>query len=205
VNRVAIIDFGVSNLDSVGRALEELGARPYVVSSGDDLGEPDRIVLPGVGAFGVAMANLSSRGLDCALDVAVSDRGTPLLGICLGMQLLASEGTEGGVTPGFGWVPGRVVRLEPQNGDRRIPHVGWNELLHTGSSQLLDGIESGTDVYFVHSYHMIPESSSDIASTTPYCGGFVSTVEHGTVFGVQFHPEKSQRAGSMILRNFLEI
>jgi imidazole glycerol-phosphate synthase subunit HisH len=204
VNRVAIIDFGVSNLDSVGRALEDAGASPYVVASGDDLGEPDRIVLPGVGAFDVAMANLAGRGLDRALDVAVVDRGTPLLGICLGMQLLASEGTEGGVTAGLGWVPGRVVRLEPQNGDRRIPHVGWNELV-PGSSPLFDGIESGTDVYFVHSYHVVPDSTSDIASMTPYCGGFVSAIDRGTVFGVQFHPEKSQRAGAMILRNFLKI
>ena len=205
MNRVAIIDFGVSNLDSVRRAIEEAGARPYIVASADDMGMPDRIVLPGVGSFGVAMANLANRGLDRALDVAVVDKGTPLLGICLGMQLLASEGTESGSTGGLGFVPGHVVRLEPEGGDRRIPHVGWNELVHTDSCPLFEGVESGTDVYFVHSYHMVPDVPSDAVATTPYCGGFVSAVARGTIFGLQFHPEKSQRVGATMLRNFLQV
>jgi imidazole glycerol-phosphate synthase subunit HisH len=205
MNRVAVIDYGVSNLDSVKRSLEDLGACPYIVGSGDELGAPDRIVLPGVGAFGVAMANLESRGLLGALDDAVREGGVPLLGICLGMQLLASEGTEGEATAGLGWIPGRVVRFEPQGEDRRIPHVGWNELVHSGTSQLFDGIESGRDVYFVHSYHLIPESATDAVGTTPYCGGFVSAVARGTIFGVQFHPEKSQRIGAAVLRNFLRV
>ena len=121
------------------------------------------------------------------------------------MQLLASEGTESGSTRGLGWVPGRVVRLEPQGGDRRIPHVGWNELVHPGSFPLFEGVESGTDVYFVHSYHMVPEEPCDAVATTPYCGGFVSAVARGTIFGLQFHPEKSQRVGAIMLRNFLQI
>lgn len=200
-----MIDYGVSNLDSVKRALEEAGACPYIVGSADAMREPDRIVLPGVGAFGVAMANLESRGLVPALDAAVREAGVPLLGICLGMQLLASESSEGEPTPGLGWIPGRVVRFEPQGEDRRIPHVGWNELVHSGSFPLFDGIESGRDVYFVHSYHLIPDAPADAVATTPYCGGFVSAVARGTIFGVQFHPEKSQRIGATLLRNFLRM
>jgi glutamine amidotransferase len=205
MNRVAVIDYGVSNLDSVKRALEEAGACPYIVASAGELREPDRIVLPGVGAFGIAMANLESRGLIGALEAAVLEQEVPLLGICLGMQLLASEGTEGESTAGLGWIPGRVMRLEPQGEDRRIPHMGWNELVHSGSFPLFDGIESGRDVYFVHSYHLIPSAPTDAVATTPYCGGFVSAVARGTIFGVQFHPEKSQRTGAAVLRNFLRI
>lgn len=208
MNRVAIVDYGMSNLDSIRRAIEEVGGSPYVVASPDVLGHPDRIVLPGVGAFSLAMANLRTNGLDRVLVDEVLGDGVPFLGICLGMQLLGSEGDEGdegGPTSGLGWIPGRISRLAPTGTDRRVPHVGWNEVVPAGSGPLFEGIESGTDFYFVHSFHLCASVEEDVAATTPYCGGFISAVARDQVFGVQFHPEKSQRAGFAVLRNFLAI
>jgi glutamine amidotransferase len=205
MNRVAIVDYGMSNLDSIRRAIEEVGGSPYVVASPDVLGHPDRIVLPGVGAFSLAMANLRANGLDRALADEVLGDGVPFLGVCLGMQLLGSDGDEGGPTSGFGWIPGRISRLAPTRIDRRVPHVGWNEVVPADASTLFEGIERGTDFYFVHSYHLCPADDQDVAATTPYCGGFTSAIARGAVFGVQFHPEKSQRAGFTILRNFLAV
>ena len=205
MNRVAIIDYGLCNLDSVRRAVEEIGGNPSIAASGEELGEPDHIILPGVGAFPDAMRNLERRELIDALDEQVHGFGVPLLGICLGMQLLADRSHEGSTTDGLGWIRGDVVRLEPRGADRRIPHVGWNEVDPTPDSPILAGVESGTDFYFVHSYHFVAGDPADIQATTPYCGEFASAVGHGPVFGVQFHPEKSQRAGFAVLTNFLSI
>ena len=201
---MAIIDYGLSNLDSVGRALEELGATPYVAADGAQLGCPDHIVLPGVGAFGDAMANLRERGLIAALEEQVLGTGVPLLGICLGMQLLAAKGTEGSPVEGLGWIAAEVVRIEPPDADTRVPHVGWNEIDPTPGCPLFAGIEAGADFYFVHSFHLVPDQGSSVAATTPYAGGIVSAVQGAPqVYGVQFHPEKSQRAGFQVLANFL--
>ncbi len=206
VGRVAVVDYGLSNLDSVGRALEELGATPYVVAHGSELGRPDHIVLPGVGAFVDAMANLRERGLDEALSEQVLGTGVPLLGICLGMQLLATKGTEGAPVEGLGWVAGEVVRIVPPDTDTRVPHVGWNEIEPTPDSPLFGGIETGSDFYFVHSFHLVPDQPGSVAASTPYAGGIVSAVQGPPqVFGVQFHPEKSQRVGFQVLANFLAI
>ncbi|MCU0268690.1 MAG: imidazole glycerol phosphate synthase subunit HisH [Acidimicrobiales bacterium] len=200
--RVALIDYGLCNLDSARRAIEENGGQPYVVTSGDRLGRPDHIVLPGVGAFPDAMANLRDRGLVEPLRDEVLVAGVPLLGICLGMQLLATSGDEAGGAQGLGWIPGTVVRLQARNGER-VPHMGWNEIEPVAGATLLEGIASGTDVYFVHSFHLVPDDPTHIAARTPYCGGFVSAVHDGPVFGVQFHPEKSQKTGFRVLANFL--
>ena len=206
MGRVAIVDYGLSNLDSVGRALEELGAMPYVVADGSQLGRPDHIVLPGVGAFVDAMANLRERGLDEALRDQVLGTGVPLLGICLGMQLLATKGTEGAPVEGLGWVPGEVVRIVPSDADTRVPHVGWNEIEPTAGCPLFCGVDAGSDFYFVHSFHLVPDQGTSVAATTPYAEGIVSAVQGPPqVFGVQFHPEKSQRAGFQVLSNFLAI
>jgi glutamine amidotransferase len=202
---VAIIDSGLCNVDSVGRALEEVGGRPYVVHDGASLGEPDYIVLPGVGAFPEAMARLRGRDLDKAIADEALGTGVPVLGICLGMQLLATRGFEGGETSGLDWIHGDVVRLEPTDHDPRVPHVGWNEVYPTDDSPLFEGVEPGTDFYFVHSFRFVPTAGDDTQASTPYCGGFTSAVGHGVVFGVQFHPEKSQRAGFQVLRNFLAV
>jgi glutamine amidotransferase len=202
VNKVIVVDYGVCNLDSVQRALEECGA--HVEISGDPaaLARADRILLPGVGAFPTAKRHLDERGLSGAI-VDEATAGAPLLGICLGMQLLATLGTEAGGAPGLGLVPASVQRLEPTESNSRIPHVGWNEVNPTGDHPLFAGIAPGTDFYFVHSFHMRCDDPSWVAATTPYCGGFTSAVSGANVHGVQFHPEKSQTAGFALLRNFL--
>jgi len=201
VTRVVIVDTGLCNLDSIRRALEECGGTTHVTTVPEDLARADRIVLPGVGAFGDAMANLRSTGLHEALPAQAAE-GVPLLGVCLGMQLLATSGTEGGEHAGLGLVPGTVVRLVPDERDRRVPHVGWNEV-DVRASRLLDGVAEDADFYFVHSYHLQCDDERDVAATTPYCGGFVSVVERGNVVGTQFHPEKSQRHGFAVLRSFV--
>lgn len=200
---VAIVDYGLSNIDSVWRAVDRLGARPYIVSRGDQIGEPDRIILPGIGVFAVAMQRLVERGLKDALDFRVLELGTPFLGICLGMQLLASEGTEGGVTAGLGWIPGRVERLSPE-GEQRVPHMGWNEIVQHRESWLFDEVSPTADVYFVHSFHLVAADPEHVLATTPFGGGFVSAVGRDHILGTQFHPEKSQRVGQGILRRFVE-
>ena len=205
MNRVAVIDSGLCNLDSICRALEEVGTNPYVVTQGNELGQPDHIVLPGVGAFPEAMANLAERDLDRALTDEVMGTGIPVLGICLGMQLLAGHGDESGGAKGLGWIDGEVVRLEPTADEQRIPHMGWNEVDPIATATLFTGIAAATDFYFVHSYHLVTRSPADVQATTPYCGGFTSAVSHGAIFGVQFHPEKSQKAGFQVLRNFVAV
>ena len=205
MNRVAIVDYELCNIDSVARAVEECGGTVKVTSSPADLDAADRIILPGVGAFPDAMANLRRHGLDEALHEQVNEGGAPFLGICLGMQLLASVGDEVTTTNGLAFVPAKVTRLEAASPSERIPHMGWNEVNPTNGSTLFEGLEARTDFYFVHSFHMVCDNESTVAARTPYCGGFTSAVETGNVFGVQFHPEKSQRAGFHVLRRFLAV
>lgn len=203
MTRVAVVDFGLSNIDSVVRAIEELGGKPRVARAPANLVGIDKIVLPGVGAFGEAMANLRASGLADAMTDAVVGEGVPCLGICLGMQLLATTGTEGGTHDGLGWIPGEVVRLEPTNAGERVPHVGWNEVaIAPSSGTLFVDTPETADFYFVHSYHLRCDPAA-VAGTTPYCGGFVSAVEVDNLFGVQFHPEKSQEHGLGLLNAFL--
>ncbi len=200
---VAIVDYGAGNLDSVARALEVSGGRPVLVRDPAGLAGATHVVLPGVGSFGAGIAGLRARGYEDALRELVVGRRIPVLGICLGMQLLASLGTEPIDVPGLGWVDGTVRRLVPTSPSEKVPHVGWNEVHHDGSSPLFRGIASGRTFYFVHSYCFEPHDPADVAATTPHCGGFVSAVRRGHVLGVQFHPEKSQRAGLALLANFL--
>jgi glutamine amidotransferase len=201
---VAIVDSGLCNLDSIRRAVEQCGGTPRIVRDPAPLGEVDRIVLPGVGSFAAAMRNLAAAGFDRALPEELARRRVPFLGICLGMQLMAERSEEGGATKGLGLLPGDVVRLVPRAADERVPHIGWNEIEAKPGAALFDGTASGTDFYFVHSYHV--RCGTDwAAAKTPYCGGFVSAVERGHVFGVQFHPEKSQKAGFDVLRRFLAL
>jgi glutamine amidotransferase len=204
VTRVVVVDYGVCNLDSVRRAIEECGASAVVSGDPADLARADRILLPGVGAFPVAMRNLAERGLDVAL-IREAEAGAPVLGICLGMQILATKGTEAGGADGLGLVPATVERLEPTDTEQRIPHVGWNEVTAVPDHPLFAGIAPATDFYFVHSFHVRCVDDASVAATTPYMGGFTSAVSRGTVHGVQFHPEKSQTAGFALLRNFLRL
>lgn len=205
MDRVAIVDYGMSNIDSVARAVEECGGRALVTDQARDLEIANRIILPGVGAFPDAMHNLKQRSLDKVLHEQVVDNQIPFLGICLGMQLLATTGWEEKETSGLGWIEGEVQRLKPVGVDTRIPHIGWNEVHFTQGSPLFDGISSGKDFYFVHSYHFVCRSEENILGRTPYCDDFTSVVGRDLIFGVQFHPEKSQRLGFQILRNFLSV
>jgi len=199
---VIVVNTGLCNLDSICRALQECGGSPEIASTGT-LVRAERIVLPGVGAFASAMGQLGRTGLAAAVRERVLGDGVPFLGICLGMQLAAAEGEEGGASAGLGLIPGRVTRLQPQGGDR-VPHIGWNEVAQRDDATLFAGLAPGTDFYFVHSFHLqCPDDF--VAASTPYCGGFVSAVERENVFGVQFHPEKSQTAGFEVLGAFLRV
>lgn len=204
MSKTLIIDYGMGNLGSVGRAFEECGADVIISDDPAECKLANHLVLPGVGAFADGMAALTACGWDLAILAAATEHQIPLLGICLGMQLLADTGFEGRETRGLGLIPGEVRRLTPDNQDTRIPHVGWNEVNHI-EHPLFTGIASGSDFYFVHSYHFSPRQPQHILASTPYCGSFVSAVGSGNVFGTQFHPEKSSRAGFQLIRNFLAV
>jgi len=202
---VGVINYGMGNIASVCNTLARLGASPVVLDKPGDIDHVDKLILPGVGAFATAMANLTEfRWVDPLLD-AVLNRGIPLLGICLGMQLLADESEEGGITSGLGLVQGRVVSLGSKDSSFRIPHVGWNSIYPASSSILFRGVPSGTDFYFVHSFAFEPKDPSTTAATTEYGRRFTSAVERGHIFGAQFHPEKSSMAGARVIQNFLEV
>lgn len=202
---VAVIDTGTCNLHSMARAIEECGSRPVVTADPADLARANHIVLPGVGAFPQAMANLISRGLDSELCRQVRDQRIPLLAVCLGMQLLCSRSFEIEETAGLGLIDADVIPLEPMAESERVPHVGWNEVIPRSPSRLFQGIPEARDFYFVHSYVVVCKDDSEVAGTTPYCGGFTSAIERAHVYGVQFHPEKSQRWGLKLLSNFLSL
>jgi glutamine amidotransferase len=203
--KVAVVDYGMGNVDSVVRAIEECGATAVLARSAKDFEGVTRIVLPGVGSFAAAMRNLQQRELVPALTDCVLGNGIPFLGICLGMQLLANIGYEGGETQGLGWIDGEIHRLASNGNGERIPHVGWNTVNILNDCPLLRGIPHGKDFYFVHSYTLRCKEPRQIVARTEYCGGFPSIVAKEHIFGVQFHPEKSQRLGLQLLRNFLAV
>ena len=200
---VLVVDYGMGNLASARRSLEECGARVLVSDDPATIRDVDRVVVPGVGAFPMAMQRLRERGWADAIRAAAIDDKLPVLGVCLGMQLLADEGTEVGVTQGLGLIRGRVERMRPELPGERVPHVGWNEVNLVGAPMLFDGIPTGADFYFVHSYRFVATDPDDVLATAPYCGEVVAAVGRGSVMGVQFHPEKSSRAGFRLLKNFL--
>ncbi|MEA2452268.1 MAG: imidazole glycerol-phosphate synthase subunit HisH [Actinomycetota bacterium] len=201
MNKVAIVDSGMCNLHSIARAVEEVGGSSEICETPDGLRVANRIVLPGVGAFGEAMQNLRDRGMDDAIREQ-AEQGIPVLGVCLGMQLLMTTGTEGGLHQGLGLIQGDVQLLKPTNGER-VPHMGWNEVNLTRESPLVGQVESGSDFYFVHSYEVRCADPDDVVATTPYCGGFTSVIERDNVLGFQFHPEKSQARGLRLLELFV--
>lgn len=201
----AIIDYGMGNLLSVQRAFEKCGSDAVIIDNPLELRDAERIVLPGVGAFPDAMDNLRKNGWIEELNRAVLEKETPILGICLGMQLLADKGYEVRECDGLGYIPGEIVRFTQTQEKERIPHVGWNEILKREDSPLFDGIADGTNYYFVHSYHFRVANEENIATVTPYCGEFVSSVIKDNIVGTQFHPEKSQKAGFKLIKNFLSM
>jgi imidazole glycerol-phosphate synthase subunit HisH len=198
-----LVDAGTGNLHSVDHALRNLGYNIHITSAPDDLRQGGRVILPGVGAFAAFMHGLQARGLIEAL-AAVVRRGDPLLGICVGMQALFTLGEEMGQHPGLDLLPGKVVRF-PQFNDRKVPHTGWNQLWFAAGSPLLKGLPLGSHAYFNHSFYCQPVESSDILAHTDYGIDFASMVCRQNLFGVQFHPEKSQRVGQRILSNFFHL
>lgn len=201
--KVAIINYGMGNLGSVRRAFEEIGAEPIIANHPSSLYEVDRVVLPGVGAFADGMAHLSHSGWIDALNDVVTAQGKPLLGICLGMQMLATAGYEGGLTQGLSMIPGQVRRLEDLGCKLRIPHVGWNEVRCQKDDALFEGIPDASDFYFVHSYVFVPQVAESLIAIVPYGNDVAAAVRRGNVFGCQFHPEKSSKVGRQLLKNFL--
>lgn len=207
--KVGVIDYGVGNLASVLRALEELRVAPVLVNRASDMHANDCLILPGVGNFADCARLLSAGGWTNALREEVQGYKRPLLGVCVGMQLLAdssTEGMEGGEgTPGLGFIPGRVDHLRNLGCTLRVPHVGWNGITRMHSDDhLFRGIPDGTDFYFVHSYAFIPQDNNDVLATTDYGAPVTAAVRRGHVWGTQFHPEKSSRAGFRLLRNFID-
>ncbi len=201
--RVAVIDYGMGNRRSVEKGLEHAGARASITRDHDELRAADGLVLPGVGAFPLAMRNLGELGLAELIRERVG-RGTPLLGICLGMQLLFDGSEELEPTDGLGLIAGEVTRL--RTGGLRIPHIGWNEVVFERTSPLTAGLpERGCAFYHVHSLAPRPAERADVVGTTEYGERFATIVEHGTVFGVQFHPEKSSAHGLQMLSSFVAV
>jgi imidazole glycerol-phosphate synthase subunit HisH len=202
MTEILIIDYGMGNLRSVEKAVEAVGGSSIISRDPEAVRKAQRLILPGVGAFGDAMRNLRLHGLDRAICDSVRG-GTPLLGLCLGLQLLFTQGEEFGLHDGLNLIPGRVLKFEEL--DLRVPHVGWNQIEGTSPNPLLTGIPEGSYFYFVHSYYVEPENPEDIVRWTTYGRRFCSIAGRGRVWGAQFHPEKSQDAGKRLLRNFLSL
>jgi glutamine amidotransferase len=197
---IALVDYDLGNLRSVEKALETVGADVRLTSDLDVILAADKVVLPGVGAFGDGMVSLRRRGLDEVIQTVVS-RETPLLGICVGMQVLFEEGEEHGRHRGLGLLPGVVRRFESV--DLKVPQTGWNQILPACETALLDGLAPGDYAYFNHGYYCAA-AAADTLAHTDYGVRYASVVGRGRLYGVQFHPEKSQRVGLTILRNFVE-
>jgi imidazole glycerol-phosphate synthase subunit HisH len=206
---VALVDYGSGNLPSALKALRRAadavgGATVEATDDPEAISRADAVVLPGVGAFAACMDALRARpGVIEAMEAAVRRRGAPFLGICVGLQLMADEGREFGLTPGLGWIAGEVRRLTPAGDALKLPHMGWNSIERPHGA-LFNGLAAGDHMYFTHAYAIFPEDEGVAAGWTDHGGLFVSAVTSGNLSGVQFHPEKSQDAGARLLRNFLE-
>ena len=207
---VAIVDYGSGNLHSARKAFEraarDSGAAVdiRVTADPDIVAGADRVVLPGVGAYGDCRRGLDAvDGMVEAATYAVKAKGRPFLGICVGMQLLATRGLEHGETPGLDWIPGEVAPIRPADPELKVPHMGWNTLEAARAHALLAGIPEGLHAYFVHGYALAPAEPGDLVATSDYGGPVTALVARETVAGTQFHPEKSQRLGLALLANFL--
>ena len=210
--RIAVLDYGIGNLRSAEKAFAHVGADAFLTADRSRVDEADAVVLPGVGAFGPCRRALAETGLDeVALDAVAS--GRPFLGICVGMQLMFTEGHEMGVHQGLDLLPGKVVKfpdsLTVKNSQStinhlKVPHMGWNQLEPAWENPLLDDIQAGDYTYFVHSYYCDPEDATAVLAWTDYGFPFASVVAKDNIYGLQFHPEKSQNVGLTILKNFVE-
>ena len=200
---IAIVDYDAGNIKSVEKALQFLGQEPVVTRDKETLLQAEKVIVPGVGAFGDAMGKMHQYGLVEVLR-EIAAKGTPLLGICLGLQLFFESSEETPGVEGLGLLPGKIVRIPDKEGFK-IPHMGWNSIQINPASRLLKGIEEGACVYFVHSYYLQAENETDVAATTDYVVNIHAAAEHENIFATQFHPEKSGEIGLRILKNFIEL
>ncbi|TVQ56717.1 MAG: imidazole glycerol phosphate synthase subunit HisH [Rhodobacteraceae bacterium] len=203
-----ILDYGSGNLRSAEKAFQRMAAEtgrggPIIVTADPEtVLAAERVVLPGVGAFADCARGVEAAGLREALEEKAIRRGAPFLGICVGMQLMATVGREHGDWPGFGWIPGEVRRLTPADPSLKVPHMGWNAI-EPVDHPVFAGVAPGSDVYFVHSYHLVPENPAHMLATADHGGPFAAAVGRNAMVGTQFHPEKSQAAGLRVIANFL--
>jgi glutamine amidotransferase len=206
---IVIVDYGMGNLRSILTKLQRFDIEAKISADVNDIRAADKLILPGVGHFAAAMDNLSHRGLIPVLNEKVLDMKTPILGICLGHQLFSKWSEEGNVA-GLGWIDAKTIRFNFEGGagcdgaGLKIPHMGWNTIRIEKPTPILAGIEDGSRYYFVHSYHVNCSDPGDVVAKTTYGRDFVSILQHGNIYGIQFHPEKSHNRGINILKNFAE-
>ena len=203
---IVIIDFGTGNLNSVLNTLVRIGANAIISSKVENIEKADKLILPGVGSFSTGIENLEKYDLISILYKKVIMDKTPILGICLGMQLFSAKSEEGN-SKGLGWIDAETIKIKFEGNDKRlkIPHMGWNTLNLRRKSQLLKGITNEDSFYFVHSFHVVSNMQSNIIANTSYGYNFASVIQKDNIYGTQFHPEKSHESGLKILRNFLEL
>lgn len=202
---MVVVDYGTGNLHSVKRVVERMAANCVVSSSARDIERADKIILPGVGHFGTTMSTLKKLSLLDALNEAVLNRRKPVLGICLGMALMAGRGEEGDAD-GLGWIDAVSVRFSHRDTERyKVPHIGWNRVAVKKCSQLMQGVPDGSEFYFAHGYYLKLNDRSCLLGETEYETTFASAIERENIFGVQFHPEKSHDAGRQVLANFIRM
>jgi len=202
--KIVMIDYGASNIRSAQKAFEHVGASITLTADPQIVRQAGKLVLPGVGAFGAGMDALRGKALDTAVRERIRE-GVPLLGICLGMQFLFDSSDEMGDHAGLGLIPGHVTRFDLAGADLKVPHMGWNQIEHSENHPLLRAVSDGAFAYFVHSHYCVPTNAEDIIAGTKYGQTFTSIIARDNVFGIQFHPEKSQRCGLQILRNYVEL
>ena len=200
---IAVIDYGMGNLLSVFNGLQMVGADARVCAAPQDLAEAERIVLPGVGAFPDCVSNLKTTGFWDALNHEVLEKRKPILGVCLGMQVMAKRGSEVQPCEGLGWFDAEVVRMTPADTAMRVPQIGWNDVSFREGSPLFKGLKCPTDFYFVHSFFMKCADARDVDATCDYGGAVTAAVRRDNIFATQFHPEKSQDHGLALLANFV--
>ena len=200
--KVCIMDYGSGNVKSISNLVSYLGYRVIVSNEISEINSATHLILPGVGSFGTAMKNINSQIPISKIEVEVIQKKKPFLGICVGMQVLAEKGYEHGEHDGLGWIPGTVEKLNV--GNAPLPHIGWNNIVLKKDSVLFHNLDAINDFYFVHSYS-VKTDESYITSETNYEGDFCSSIQKENIYGVQFHPEKSQKAGQRLIQNFLKI
>lgn len=203
---IAIVDYGLGNIRAFANVYKKLNVSFIIANKIDDLKKADKIILPGVGAFDYAMERLNKSGMRQILDEVVLNQHVPVLGICVGMQMLARSSEEG-TLPGLGWIDGEVKKFDPSAlvQSTRLPHMGWNDVKPAIKNSLFQGLENDARFYFLHSYYFSCNKIENVLAITDYGGEFASAVNSGNIFGVQFHPEKSHQWGIQLLRNFAEM